>query len=111
MQGNIIRDTRGDAIRIDGAMGNLIGGSHAGLGNQVFQNTGDGIQILTAGASGNLVQYNTVGTDRGGGSIINGQPSGNGGDGILIDGASGNLVGGDSIPVGPRRPPRHLHLT
>ena len=60
-------------------------------------NGAEGIRIDGAGATGNLVQGNFIGTDRTGTIDL-----GNAGDGIsILAGASGNVIGG--LPPGPQR--------
>jgi hypothetical protein len=78
------------------ARGILIGGTAPGAGNLISGNVGDGIRITTAGSvgtptGGNMVEGNLIGTDVTGAAPL---PNGNG---ILLDGASDNVVGG----IGP----------
>ena len=54
---------------------------------------------LTRGSSGNLVQGNTIGLDATGTRALAGG-SNNSRDGILIDNAPGNLVGGTAPGAG-----------
>ncbi|RUL86295.1 NosD domain-containing protein [Tautonia sociabilis] len=108
--GNVVRSNRigtGDAARldrgnrtggvlVDGSAGNEVGGLEAGQGNIVSGNDGSGILLLGSGASGNLVSGNVVGLDATGLAAL-----GNTGDGIaLLDGASGNTVGGAQLAAG-----------
>ncbi|MFO0951628.1 MAG: hypothetical protein U0835_10855 [Isosphaeraceae bacterium] len=77
----------GTGVMISGAAGNVVRADLVS-GNQV------GIQIAGQGASGNIVQGCTVGTDRAGAlSVANGV-------GVLVSGASGNLIGGTSAGQG-----------
>ncbi len=95
IQGNLIglggavtRQTLG--ILLDDATGNLIGGASAGAGNTIGFSQAAGIEIFGIAASigsGNVVQGNAIGTDGKGARS-------NGGDGVLILGASGNTIGG-----------------
>ncbi len=55
---------------------------------------GGGIDITGSGESGNLVQGNFIGTDAGGANL------GNTGDGITIDNASNNTIGGTTSGAG-----------
>jgi parallel beta-helix repeat protein len=67
-----------------------IGGTASGAGNVISGNQQLGVWITGAGATGNVVQGNKIGTDyTGTQSLPNEQ------DGVLIDaGASGNMIGG-----------------
>jgi hypothetical protein len=86
----------GDGISLSGGTNNnLIGGTVAFLGvnqssNLIGANLGNGISILGATTSGNLVQGNNIGTDLTGTALITNRASG-----ILISGgANDNAVGG-----------------
>ena len=68
--------------------GNTIGGDAAGQGNLLSGNADDGIEFNGAGATGNVVQGNLIGTDASGLARL-----GNGSDGIEIEGADGNTIG------------------
>ena len=69
---------------------NTIGGTAPNDRNVISGNGAEGIRIDGAGATGNLVRGNFIGTDRTGTIDL-----GNAGDGISIQaGASGNLIGG-----------------
>jgi hypothetical protein len=107
-------------IYVLSAAGNLIGGPAAGAGNLVSGNLSAGI-LLSAGASGNQIQGNYIGTDRTGqytlansfegitcngavSNAIGGQPSGagnlisgNGTRGIWLENSSWNSIQGNSI--------------
>src|SRR5262249_33523548 len=60
--------------------------------NVISGNDGDGVVILGASATGNSVQGNYVGTNAAGLAVPNGQS--NKSNGVTIDSAGGNLVGG-----------------
>ena len=77
----------GDGIEVAGDM-NLVGGTPAGARNVVSGNVGDGVSI-SAGATGNLVQSNSIGVDAAGDVAL-----GNGGQGVLITESASNTVGG-----------------
>jgi hypothetical protein len=109
----------GVGLRI-GSANNTIGGTMPGAGNLISGNLGDGILIADNG-TGNTVVGNLVGTDASGsanlgnagngvdlerasGNTIGGTPAGaanviayNGGDGVLVDSGSGNAIRGNSI--------------
>ena len=73
-----------------GASNNIIGGSVPGAGNVISGNTADGVTIMDAGTTGNLVAGNFIGTDATGTKGV--ANSLNGID--IFDGASDNMVGG-----------------
>ena len=73
----------GAGIDVDGASNTQIGMPGGGYGNVVSGNLGAGID-LSGGTTGTVIVNNLVGI------ALNGTaPIGNGGDGILIDGAQG----------------------
>ena len=79
-----------------GGTGNTIGGTTPGAGNVISGNTNDGVEINCAGASGNLVAGNDVGTDVTGTVAL-----ANVDDGVEIDnGASSNTIGGTVTGAG-----------
>lgn len=92
------------AITINGgASGNQIGGRHAGEGNHIMGNSGEGsvgqfargIEILGAGTNSNFIQGNIFGRTPAG------VPRTNRGDNIVIDlGASDNIIGGTDPGTG-----------
>ena len=72
---------------------NVIGGTGPNDRNVISGNAAEGIRIDGAGATGNLVQGNYIGTDRTGTL-----DRGNAGDGISIQAnASGNTIGGTAV--------------
>jgi CSLREA domain-containing protein len=98
VQGNYIgTDVNGTAaiandehgISIDGAPNNTVGGTAAEAGNMISGNTIHGVEIVNAGATGNLVQGNLIGTDASGTAAL-----ANGTDGVRIAGAPSNTIGG-----------------
>ena len=76
-------------VDIYDAPGNTIGGTAAGAGNVISGNNSDGVQIKGSGATGNQVQGNYIGTDVNGTAKV-----GNVGDGVHIEEAPGNTIGG-----------------
>jgi CSLREA domain-containing protein len=76
-------------VSIVDAPGNLVGGAAAGARNVISGNAVHGVEVIFPGSSGNVVQGNYIGTDVTGSSLL-----GNGGEGVLIAEAQGNLVGG-----------------
>lgn len=93
--GNVGLGNRYDGIFVNGAPGNTIGGTAPGAGNLISGNGSCGIQIFTGGASGNLVQGNFVGTDVSGHAAI-----ANANDGVFINQAPGNTIGGTTPGAG-----------
>lgn len=77
-------------IAIDGSPNNLIGGSQPNEGNLVSGNGVYGIGIRNAGATGNRVWRNRVGTD-----VSGTLPLPNGQDGVWLR-ASSDTIGGDA---------------
>jgi titin len=77
------------------AQGNLVGGSSAVARNIISGNGGSGVYLNGAGATGNLVQGNYVGTDVSGSLALP-----NVGDGVTLSGASGNTIGGATTGAG-----------
>ncbi len=81
----------GDGILLDWAPDNTIGGSTISERNIIAGNGGYGIRISGAMANGNVVAGNYIGTDAGGATAL-----GNGVDGIYINAAQNNRIGGDT---------------
>jgi CSLREA domain-containing protein/uncharacterized repeat protein (TIGR01451 family) len=83
----------GIRVRTSGA---TIGGGMAGQGNVISGNTGDGVVLVGAGATGNTVAGNLIGVKSTAG-IVHGsfQGLGNGGDGVLVSAAANNEIGSD----------------
>jgi uncharacterized repeat protein (TIGR01451 family) len=81
-------------VLIENAPANTIGGAGPGAGNTISGHTSAGVYIYGSLSAINVVQGNRVGTDAAGtGAIANG-------NGVLIDGALSNLVGGDTPGAG-----------
>ncbi len=70
--------------------GNVIGGHTAALRNVIAGNGSDGVQVVGASATGNLLQGNHIGVDAAGTAVV---PNGSAGVRLQAD-ASGNTVGG-----------------
>ncbi|MGP0066264.1 MAG: NosD domain-containing protein [Isosphaeraceae bacterium] len=91
---------KGDGIDVQGAgepvtgvvVGNTIGGTAPGARNVIWGNLGSGIR-LTAGATGNLILNNQIGTGVTSLDALPSQSLGQG-DGIDLAGASANTIGG-----------------
>ncbi|MBX6313452.1 MAG: right-handed parallel beta-helix repeat-containing protein [Isosphaeraceae bacterium] len=78
-----------DGIFLNQAANNLIGGPTAPAGNVISGNGSVGVLISGAAASGNVIQGNRIGTDAAGSA-----PLGNDQDGVFINRAPSNLIGG-----------------
>ena len=98
VQGNFIgTDVTGSAdlgntivgVEIEDAPSNTVGGSQAGARNVISGNDENGILIMLAGASENVVQGNYIGTDVTGSADL-----GNAFSGVEIQNAPNNTVGG-----------------
>jgi CSLREA domain-containing protein len=79
-----------NGVRIDNAPNNVIGGAHGA--NLISGNTGNGVEIVGAGATGNSVQANLIGTTSSGTGALP-----NGGSGVVINSAPNNTVGGTAL--------------
>jgi titin len=79
----------GAGIGINGAPGNTIGGTANGAGNLLSANGDAGIYLYLSGSKGNLVQGNKIGTD-----ITGTLALGNTYEGIYIERAPSNTIGG-----------------
>ena len=80
---------------------NLIGVSAAG--NVISHNALDGIEILETpndGATQNVIAGNEIGTATGGGYVFGNGDPGNRGNGVEIQGAANNVIGGTSAGAG-----------
>ena len=76
------------------ASSNVVGGATAGSGNLISANQGDGVHITGAASTEDQVEGNYIGVGPGGGFDFGAVGTGNGGDGVLIENASDNTVGG-----------------
>ena len=76
-------------VLVNNSSGNAIGGAVAGAGNVISANGNSGVYILNPGSSFNLVQGNRIGTGADGAAAL-----GNAGDGVTINNAGNNTVGG-----------------
>jgi hypothetical protein len=99
IEGNFIGTTAGgrarlgdaQAIFINDAAGNVIGGAAPGAGNVISGNRSIGVQILGDHATGNVLAGNFIGTD------LSGRlPLGNN-VGVFIYAAAGNVIGQNDI--------------
>jgi hypothetical protein len=79
----------------DGAGGNIIGGTTAGLGNLISGNTGHGISLANTPTTDNSIVGNFIGTGAGGAAQL-----ANSGDGINVNGATDTQIGGPAAGAG-----------
>ena len=84
-----------DGIKISDAPFNTMGGPAPGAGNVISLNDNNGIYVLGASASGNVIQGNRIGTD-----LTGTLAQDNNLDGIRISGGTNNLVGGTGPGMG-----------
>ena len=84
-----------DGVFAINAPNNLIGGTVPGAGNVISANGSVGVQIYGPGSTGNIVQGNKIGTDSTGTA-----PLGNRLDGIFINAAADNTIGGPALGAG-----------
>src|SRR5262249_875112 len=77
---------------------NRIGAS--GEGNIISTNLGDGVAIIGAAATQNVVAGNFIGVGPGGGYILGNGSPGNQGDGVDIQDAPDNVIGGTATGAG-----------
>ena len=97
----------GDGLVIQNAPGNTIGGTVSGAGNVISGNARDGLELVDAGATDNLVEGNFIGTTYFIGTTKDVNPLGNDRYGVLItsseltsSSASGNTIGGTAQGAG-----------
>jgi hypothetical protein len=109
-----------DGVEVDDARGNDVGGAVEGAGNLISGNLNRGVLIIGAGATGNRVQGNRIGTAESGitplangtegvrveafDSEVGGTEAGaantvafNGGQGVQVTGGTGNAILGNAI--------------
>lgn len=87
--GTVAQGNTGNGIEIVNSSNVTIGGTTSAARNIIAGNTGNGIAIIGVGSTGNLIQNAYIGTNATGTVDL-----GNGGDGININGASNNSIGG-----------------
>jgi titin len=76
-------------IGISDAAANIIGGTDAAAGNLVSGNVAAGIYLIGPGVNGNRIAGNTIGAD-----VTGTKPLGNELEGIYVESAAANLIGG-----------------
>src|ERR1043166_7304585 len=80
---------RNNGVTIFNGPGNTVGGLTPGARNVIAGNDGSGVNLNGAGATGNVVQGNYIGVAANALQAVS-----NGTDGITLNGAPGNLIGG-----------------
>lgn len=83
-----------NGISVNAASSNTIGGANVGQRNIISGNAYYGVELM-GGATGNQISGNFIGTGTNGASAL-----GNNSAGILINGASANLIGGTNPGAG-----------
>jgi titin len=84
-----------NGITLYNAAGNQVGSTAAVARNVISGNGSSGVYLYGSGATGNLVQGNYIGTDTNGSVAIP-----NAGDGVTVNGAPGNTIGGGNLLSG-----------
>jgi hypothetical protein len=87
--GTVAMGNHNDSITIDRAPNNTVGGTTVGAGNVLADGNDSGVYIFGSTAMGNIVQGNLIGTDATGTVAL-----GNHNNGVTIDTAFGNTIGG-----------------
>ena len=82
-------------VALNNAPNNTVGGTTISARNVISGNRVEGIDLIFANATGNLIQGNFIGTDASGANAL-----GNSRDGILLTQAPGNTVGGTAAGAG-----------
>ena len=77
----------GNGVNIESARDNIIGGTTDGAGNVIWGNRQDGVRISGSDATGNRVQGNFIGSH-------------NWGNGVHIEDASEDTIGGTKVGAG-----------
>ena len=92
--GTVDRGNGQDGVDVKSA-DNVIGYAGGVMGNLASGSNNQGVRIAEATATGNVVRGNRIGTD------VTGQAAlGNRFSGIIVDGASGNTIGGATVEAG-----------
>ena len=104
---NFILDNGGDgvlALSANNQIGQATAQGPAGAENVISGNLANGVHILDPAARGNTVANNEIGTQIGLAGLISGirgtQPRPNHGDGVLIENAPVNVIGGQNPAAG-----------
>ncbi len=95
VSGTVALGNSNNGISVYNAPGNQAGGTATSARNVISGNGGSGVYLVGSAATGNLVQGNYIGTDTNGSLAIP-----NAGDGVTINGAPANTIGGASAGAG-----------
>ena len=85
-----------DGVRVADSS-NQVGGAVPGAGNLISGNLGDGVHVVGPASTRVNILGNDIGTSAGGGFLIGSQDPGNLGDGVALDNAGDDTVGGPSL--------------
>jgi len=95
VSGTVALGNATNGITLYNASGNLIGGTSASARNVISGNGWSGVYLYGSSSTGNLIQGNYIGTDTNGTLAIS-----NGSDGVSINGAPANTIGGTAAGAG-----------
>ncbi len=84
-----------NGVTLYNANGNLIGGTSTAARNIISGNAWSGVYLQGSSSTGNRIEGNYIGTDTNGSLAIP-----NGGDGVTINGAPANTIGGTDAGAG-----------
>jgi hypothetical protein len=84
-----------NGVVLDRAGGNLMGGANTSARNIISGNGQSGIYLNAGAAAGNSIQNNFIGLDISGGLTVS-----NAADGVTVNGATGNTIGGGNVISG-----------
>jgi hypothetical protein len=87
-------------IYLNGASGDEIGGTAPGAGNVISANTSVGVEIYGTASTANVVEGNTIGLGADGRTVFRTNGLFTQTDGVFIQDASGNTIGGTSAVAG-----------
>ena len=94
--GSVMLGNTESGVRIDGSPNNSIGGTTASVRNIISGNGVNGVEILNAGATSNIIRGNFIGTDVTGTAAI---PNASGGV-LVLAGGSPTQIGGTAAGAG-----------
>lgn len=89
ISGNLVASNANYGIILNGAPGNILGGTAAGAGNIISGNGYSGVALIGSGATSNMLLGNFIGTDVTGKIALANKNAG-----VTLSAAIGNLVGG-----------------
>jgi hypothetical protein len=95
VQGTGVRGNNFGGVLISNVPDNTIGGTTEGARNVISGNLSYGIKVTGKNATGTTIQGNYIGTD-----YLATAPLGNGSEGVLVENAPGNFIGGTAAGAG-----------